>query len=42
MKLKAIFSILFICLFILAKAQKEQLAPESIDSAYWTIQKKYI
>ena len=40
MKLKAIFSFFFICFFILAKAQKKQLAPESIDSAYWSIQKK--
>ncbi len=39
MKLKAIFSFFFICFFILAKAQKKQLAPESIDSAYWSIQK---
>ncbi len=36
---KVLFTSLFICLCLLAKAQKEQLAPESIDSAYWSIQK---
>jgi hypothetical protein len=39
MKFKVLFTSLFICLFIIANAQKEQLAPESIDSAYWSIQK---
>ncbi len=39
MKFKVLFISLFICLCIIANAQKEQLAPESIDSAYWTIQK---
>jgi hypothetical protein len=39
MRIKLIITILTFCLSTLANAQKEQLDPVSIDSAFWTIQK---